>query len=117
MNERMSDNIIRLSVSEAAKLFGISTQTIRRALTAQLINYVVVQNRYKLSFESLVKWSQSTAHVRNKSNSKGIGQFVTQWRIKNRKFSPNPAVLKNQSSNHDSRIKNQGLDDPTVHDS
>jgi len=89
----MSDNIIRLSVSEAAKLFGISTQTIRRAIAAQEVGYVVVQNRYKLSFESLVRWSQSTAHVRNKSNVRGIGQFVTQWRIRNRKFSPNPALF------------------------
>ncbi len=89
----MSDSIIRLSVSEAAKLFGISTQTIRRAIADQELHYVVVQNRYKISFESPVKWSQSSARVRNKSNTKGIGQFVTQWRVKNRKFSPNPAIL------------------------
>jgi excisionase family DNA binding protein len=89
----MSDNIIRLSVSEAAKLFGLSTQTIRRAIAEGQLHYVVVQNRYKISFESLVKWSQSSARVKNKSNTKGIGQFVTQWRIKNKKFSPNPAVL------------------------
>jgi len=89
----MSDSIIRLSVSEAAKLFGISTQTIRRAIADQQLHYVVVQNRYKISFESLIKWSQSSIRVKNKSNTKGIGQFVTQWRVKNKKFSPNPAVL------------------------
>lgn len=89
----MSDHIIRLSISEAAKLFGTSTQTIRRAVADQLVNYVVVQNRYKISFESLVKWSQSSARIKNKSNTQGIGQFVTQWRVKNKKFSPNPAVL------------------------
>jgi excisionase family DNA binding protein len=89
----MSDHIIRLSISEAAKLFGTSTQTIRRAVSDQLVNYVVVQNRYKISFESLVKWSQSSARIKNKSNTQGIGQFVTQWRVKNKKFSPNPAVL------------------------
>ena len=89
----MSDNIIRLSVSEAAKLFGISTQTIRRAIADQDLHYVVVQNRYKISFESLVKWSQSSTRVKNKSNTYGIGQFVTAWRVKNKKYSPNPAVL------------------------
>jgi len=89
----MSDNIIRLSVSEAAKLFGVSTQTIRRAISEGALHYVVVHNRYKVSFESLVKWSQSTARVKNKSNTAGIGQFVTQWRVKNKKFSPNPAVF------------------------
>jgi excisionase family DNA binding protein len=89
----MSDSIIRLSVSEAAKLFGVSTQTVRRAIADQELHYVVVQNRYKISFESLVKWSQSSTRVKNKSNTMGIGQFVTQWRVKNKKFSPNPAVL------------------------
>jgi hypothetical protein len=91
----MSDNIIRLSVSEAAKLFGISTQTqtIRRAIADQELHYVVVHNRYKISFESLVKWSQSSTRVKNKSNTKGIGQFVTAWRVKNKKYSPNPAVV------------------------
>jgi hypothetical protein len=36
--------------------------------------------------------------VRNKSNSRGIGQFVGQWKIKNKKFSPNPAALKSLES-------------------
>jgi excisionase family DNA binding protein len=90
----MPDNIIRLSVSEAAKLFGVSALTVRRAIASGLLNYVVVQNRYKISFESLVKWSQSSAHVRNKSEAKGIGQFVGSWKITNKKFSPNPAAIK-----------------------
>ncbi len=94
----MSDNIIRLSVSEAAKLFGVSALTVRRAISSGLLNYVVVQNRYKISFESLVKWSQASAHVRNKSEAKGIGQFVGSWKISNKKFSPNPAVLKKEES-------------------
>jgi excisionase family DNA binding protein len=95
----MSDNIIRLSVSEAAKLFGVATQTIRRAISDGAVNYVVVQNRYKISFESLVKWSQSSVRVKTKSNTVGIGQFVTQWRVKNKKFSPNPALLKDADKN------------------
>jgi len=31
--------------------------------------------------------------VKNSSNTKGIGQFVTQWRVRTKKYSPNPAVL------------------------
>ena len=89
----MSDNIIRLSVSEAAKLFGVSSQTVRRALALQQLNYVVVRNRYKIAFESLVRWSQTSAHVRNKTENRGIGQFVGAWKIKNKKFSPNPALF------------------------
>ena len=87
------NNIIRLSVSEAARMFGVSQRTIRRAITNQEITYVVVQGRYKINFESVLKWSQDTTTVRNKRDQKGLGQFVVQWRIKNKLFSPNPKVL------------------------
>lgn len=80
---------IRLSVSEAAKLFGVSPRTIRRALADGDITYIVVQGRYKLNFESLLKWSQETTTVRNKLAKSGIGQFVDRWKIKNRLYSPN----------------------------
>ncbi len=87
------NTVIRLSVSEAARMFGVSQRTIRRAITNQEITYVVVQGRYKLNFESLLKWSQHTTTVRNKLNRAGIGQYVAQWKIKNKLFSPNPKVL------------------------
>lgn len=86
-------SIIRLSVSEAARMFGVSQRTIRRAVTDGQITYVVVQGRYKLNFESLLKWSQDTTTVRNKRDKAGIGQYVNQWRIKNRLFSPNPKSI------------------------
>ena len=73
--------IIRISISEAARLFGVSTQTIRRAIRDDEITYIVVAGRYKLNFESLVRWSQEKTTVRNKSNEHGIGQFVHQWNI------------------------------------
>ncbi len=85
---------IRLSVSEAAKLFGVSPRTIRRALADGDITYIVVHGRYKLSFESLLKWSQATTTVRNKLAKAGLGQFVDRWKIKNRLYSPNPEALK-----------------------
>lgn len=85
--------IIRVSISEAARLFGISSRTIRRALTDGEITYVVVRGRYKLNFESLVRWSQVRPTVRNKLASQGIGQFVDQWKIRNTLFSPNPKAL------------------------
>ncbi len=87
---------IRLSVSEAAKLFGVSPRTIRRALADGDITYIVVQGRYKLNFESLLKWSQETTTVRNKLAKSGIGQFVDRWKIKNRLYSPNPESLKSK---------------------
>ncbi|MFH1046897.1 MAG: helix-turn-helix domain-containing protein [Patescibacteria group bacterium] len=88
--------IIRVSVSEAARLFGVSSRTIRRALTDGDLNYVVVRGRYKISFESLVKWSQHRPHVKNKLDGQGIGQFVGQWKIKNRLYSPNPGALEKE---------------------
>lgn len=90
-------SIIRLSVSEAARMFGVSQRTIRRAITDGAITYVVVQGRYKLNFESLLKWSQDTTTVRNKRDRQGIGQYVGQWRIKNKLFSPNPKALEDSS--------------------
>lgn len=87
------NTIIRISVSEASRLFGISTKTIRRAIADGEVTYVVVRGRYKLSFESLVRWSQERPTVRNKVAKDGIGQFVNQWKIRNRLYSPNPKAL------------------------
>ena len=86
-------SIIRLSVSEAARMFGVSQRTIRRAISDGQITYVVVQGRYKLNFESLLKWSQDTTTVRNKRDRQGIGQYVNQWKIKNKLYSPNQKTL------------------------
>lgn len=86
-------NIVRVSISEASRLFGVSSRTIRRAVTTGEITYVVVRGRYKLNFESLVKWSQARPKIRNKLASAGIGQFVDQWKIRNRLYSPNPKAL------------------------
>lgn len=80
--------IVRVSISEAAKLFGVNTQTIRRAIKSQEITYVVVAGRYKLNFESLVRWSQQKTTLRNKSNTHGIGQYVDKWKISNTLYSP-----------------------------
>ena len=85
--------MIRVSISEAARLFGVTGQTIRRAIQAQEITYVVVAGRYKVNFESLVKWSQRHTTVRNKLAKRGIGQFVDKWKISNPLFSPNPRSL------------------------
>ena len=72
---------IRVSVSEAARLFGISQQTVRRALKNNDVSFIVIGNRYKIDFASLIAWSQSKITVKNKMNGNGIGQFVAKWRI------------------------------------
>ena len=91
----------RLSVSEAAKVFGISQQTIRRAIKAHAIKYIVVQNRYKISFLSLLTWSQQSTSTRNKLAHKGIGQFVRSWNIENTLYSPHPKAVKQQLKKED----------------
>lgn len=93
-NQGDPKEIIRVSVSEAARLFGVNPQTIRRAIQAQEITYVVVAGRYKINFESLVKWSQSKTTVKNKSNTRGIGQFVGKWKISNTLYSPSKKSVK-----------------------
>lgn len=89
-----SKEIIRVSISEAARLFGVSQQTIRRAIKDEEVTYIVVAGRYKINFESLVKWSQEKTTVRNKSNKSGIGQYVSQWNINNKLYSPSTKSLK-----------------------
>jgi len=89
-NPQEPKEMIRVSVSEAARLFGVNTQTVRRAIAASEVTYVVVAGRYKINFESLVKWSQVHTTVKNKLAHKGIGQFVDKWKIKNPLYSPNP---------------------------
>ena len=95
------NNIIRLSVSEAARLFGVSQRTIRRAIADGKVNYVVVQGRYKINFESLLRWSQDSTTVRNKRDSAGIGQYVGDWNIKNKLYSPNPKALKDKENKNE----------------
>lgn len=88
------ENIIRLSVSEAAKLFGITEKTIRVAIKNNELRYVVVHGRYKIMFSSLIEWSQKSVRRQNKLKKDGIGKYVDQWKISNKKFSPNPDLIK-----------------------
>lgn len=86
-------NVIRVSVSEAARLFGVDTKTIRRAIKTEQLKYIVVCGRYKINFSSLLEWSQGRTAVKNKLAGKGIGQFVDKWKIKNKLYSPDPQLL------------------------
>lgn len=88
--------IIRVSISEAARLFGVTSQTVRRAIAAKEITYIIVGGRYKINFESLVKWSQTKTTVRNKLASKGIGQYISKWKISNPLYSPNPKTVEHK---------------------
>ena len=72
---------IRLSISEASKLFGISQRTIRRAIGVNALEFTLVQGRYKISFDSLLRWSQTSPLTIHKRDTQGIGQYVNAWKI------------------------------------
>lgn len=61
---------------------------------------MVVAGRYKINFESLVKWSQRKTTVKNKTEKRRIGQFVDKWKItKYTLFSSKKAVSKVVANN------------------
>ncbi|MBI4992543.1 MAG: helix-turn-helix domain-containing protein [Candidatus Magasanikbacteria bacterium] len=96
--------MVRVSISEAAKLFGLNQQTIRRAIANQELTYIVVGGRYKVNFESLVRWSQAKTALKNKLDKQGIGQYVDKWKIKNTLYSPSPKVIPKIEAN---RVENK----------
>ena len=88
ITDQNTQHLIRVSISEAATLFGMNARTIRRAIQAGELRYIVVRGRYKIHFDSLIQWSHKTVTVRNKRDTHGIGQWVDRWKIRNPKFSP-----------------------------
>ncbi len=94
----MSIPPIRVSVSEAAKLLGVTPKTIRQAIKAQAVKYIVVRGRYKINFASLVEWSQKSTRRKTQFYNQGIGQYATNWQINNRKYSPSEKLIKKESA-------------------
>ena len=89
---------IRVSISQAANLFGITERTIRTAIRRGELHYVIVRNRYRVSFDSLLAWSQKSTRRRIKRDGQGIGRYVSTWKIRNKKFSPNPKLLNKKTN-------------------
>jgi len=89
MAEQLSSPL-RVTLSEASRLFGVHEKTLRRAIHSGEIRYIVVRGRYRLHFDSLMVWSQKKTTIRNKRDSRGIGQWVEQWKIRNTLYSPRP---------------------------
>ncbi|MCX6795627.1 MAG: hypothetical protein NT165_02815 [Candidatus Falkowbacteria bacterium] len=78
-----------LSVSEAAKLGGVQTKTIRRALKLEKgeeenktsdLKFKIIKNRYQIEFTSLLTFLQSNKKLFNKFNDYGLGQYVKSWK-------------------------------------
>lgn len=69
-----------LSVSETAKISGIGSKTVRRAIEANNVKFKVVGNRYLVNLTSLITYLFKTTKLRNKFLSHGIGQYVDKWK-------------------------------------
>ena len=73
-------NPIWLSISEAAKISGVTNKTIRRALQKNTIKYKIIKNRYFIDFSTVVRFLHTKTKLRNKFNQDGLGQYVEKWR-------------------------------------
>ena len=72
-------NPIQISVSEAAKLGGVSSRTIRRAIQDNNITYKIIKNRYYIDLKSVLCYLYSNRKLRNKLYQEGIGQYIENW--------------------------------------
>ncbi|MEI7452551.1 MAG: helix-turn-helix domain-containing protein [Candidatus Falkowbacteria bacterium] len=78
-DQSTGDNQVWLSVSEAAKIGGVQTKTIRRAIKKDL-KYLVKGNRYSINFKSLIDYLHKNTKLKNKLNEHGIGQWIEIWK-------------------------------------
>lgn len=73
------ENLLWVSVSEAAKFGGVTTKTIRRALKMNLIIFKIIKNRYLIDFTSLIIFLHSNKKLINKFYQFGLGQYINLW--------------------------------------
>jgi hypothetical protein len=71
---------IWVSVSEAAKLGGVQTKTIRRAIQFNYVKYKIVSNRYLIDLVTLITYLHSKTKLYNKLKYYGLGQYVDKWK-------------------------------------
>ncbi|MCX6796358.1 MAG: helix-turn-helix domain-containing protein [Candidatus Falkowbacteria bacterium] len=73
-------NPLWVSVSEAAKIGGIKTKTIRRGIQNGSLRYKIIHNRYLIDFSSVIHFLLNKTKLKNKLNQNGIGQCVEKWK-------------------------------------
>lgn len=71
---------IWVSVSEAAKLGGVQTKTIRRAIQFNNVKYKIIGNRYSIDLLSLIAFLHTKTKLKNKLSQFGLGQYVDKWK-------------------------------------
>ncbi len=80
LNEQQFQDI-PLSISECAKIFGLSEKTVRRAVKDSEIPYMVVKGRYRILFADMLGWSQLRPRLQHSRDERGVGQYVVKWQI------------------------------------
>ena len=73
-------NPLWLSISETAKIGGVTNKTIRRAIKSHTIKYKVISNRYLVDLKSLIVYLHTKKKLANKLNEYGIGQYIESWK-------------------------------------
>ncbi|MAG11570.1 MAG: hypothetical protein CMI52_02070 [Parcubacteria group bacterium] len=75
-----NNSSLPLSISETARLFGLSDKTIRRAIKSHELPVMIVKGRYRIQFKDVLAWSQERPRLSRARDTKGIGQFIVGWR-------------------------------------
>lgn len=70
-------NPIWVSVSEAAKLGGVQSKTIRRAIEANQIIFKTKNNRYLIDLGSVFVFLNSSQRLEKKFKEDGLGQYFS----------------------------------------
>ncbi len=72
-------NPIWLKTSEAAKIGGIKTKTIRRGIKSGALKYKIISNKYYIELRTLILFLHKTTKLKNKLYKKGLGQYIKKW--------------------------------------
>lgn len=75
-----NQNNLLLTIKEAETLSGISAMSIRKAIKTKEIDYSLDNKKYKIEFDSLLKWCYSSTRRKNVFNTIGIGKYVNSWK-------------------------------------
>jgi len=73
-------NPIWVSISEGAKLGGVKTKTIRRAIQSKTLKYKITGSKYYIELSSLILYLHTKTKLLNKLNQGGIGQYIEKWK-------------------------------------
>jgi hypothetical protein len=73
------ENPIWLRVSEAAKLGGVQSKTIRRGIKSGALRYKIISNKYYIELRTLILFLHKSIKLKNKLYKNGIGQYIRHW--------------------------------------